>query len=306
MSIDKKYIDSHKINEKRNDKGSVFFELDDGRIVKYIHRSKVNDIRIWEGYLKEAQFYDNFKSCDYSFVPEVYELNVSEDEIIIVMKKYIAIKETDLCDEIVESIIKNLVLLHSIQIPSFLNIVLPTPLKYDDGAKNYCYMGWMDVLSQFENPIDNSELKTVVVLINNLNRKATSPKMSLSHGSFHLENIMQDENGNIVFVDWKWISASHPAGDLSSLIKRLEDVSYPIIRFVEKYSDLSDTFDEKISFEELDDQIRLINLNDSLMFGHEYLHGEDREYVKKIYYRMINDFFELDTRSPYAKVFVEY
>ena len=90
----KRYLDEHTTGIITIGKsGAKVSELDHTQIAKHIRREWIPSDSDWNSYCLEAQFYANYTSEKFPFLPRVYHCCQTDDEIQLIMEKYIRLKE---------------------------------------------------------------------------------------------------------------------------------------------------------------------------------------------------------------------
>ena len=145
----KEYLVKHKVEEITNGQsGAGVYMINGEYILKHVKKEKL-DSKVFDTYKREALFYQEKKGKDL-FVPEIKELELSDDEIILIMKKYSELNRADIDDELISKIANLLAGVHGSDIPGFLNDNSDKQKLLSDNEIEDCVNGWMSVLNEHE------------------------------------------------------------------------------------------------------------------------------------------------------------
>lgn len=302
--------------------GAKVYDIEGKYVYKTVKKETVGE-DIFLAYQKEAKWYqyvaemdgcvganeiaENNASNAHSFLPEVYDIASSEEEIKLLLKQYEPLKREQLNDALLQEIMTVLAKVHGMEIPLFLqeNFVQSDGLAEDsqqekkdsqlltDEEIKISEDGWISVLQEHPDVFSEDEvtdLKGVVLKINKIIRWHDTEEHVLTHGDFHFDNLLQDENGNIVICDWQGVGVGAALGDLSFFISRLtgDGISLDKRKIIEFYSRAEKELSGKnISVEEISAHMDAANLITSFRFWHFYLHGSDAPRVQSIYVPMM-------------------
>ena len=266
--------------------GADVFELDGSRILKHVVRNKI-DNGMFDTYVNEALFYQ--AECPKEYLPEVYNIEILPDEIVLVMKKYQNPDKEDFGEGYLRKVSEVLAQIHSGQVPEFLKKgdINPDTMSKDEISS--CVKGWQSVLAEHPGEFDDSLIDTISHNINDIIEWHASEKKILSHGDFHWDNILTDENGTLIVCDWQGVCISGASNDLSFFMSRLgaDGIHVDGKRFLTWYAlEYNRLTGECIEAEELERHIKTANLITSFRYWHLYLHGNDTERVREIYDKM--------------------
>ncbi len=289
MTDFERYITAHAIRKNTIGKsGADVYELENGRIAKHVCRDKLADSSLWDSYVRECQFYSSHTSKGCHFLPEIYHCCGSEDEIQIIMKKYRPLHWQDGKEEMLERVFAVLGEIHNLPIPSFLRKKKAESPYYDPNTLAQCLEGWQSVVEEHGQVFSQEDLYRVWENINALNKSLYSPREWCCHGDFHMENLLEAEDGRILVCDWQSVGPGHAAGDISFFLSRLAADGCRISkeRAVKTYCRLSST---DVAEKEISVQMSLANLNTSFVFWHCYLHGSSQKRVWEIFSPMVED-----------------
>ncbi|MCR5628704.1 phosphotransferase [Eubacterium sp.] len=116
----KDYLDGHEVIELKNGQsGADVYMVDNEYILKHVVKEKI-DGDAFDTYKREALFYQAKNGKD-QYVPEIKKLELSENEIILIMKKYLELNRADIDEGLIGKVANLLALVHSSNIPNFLN-----------------------------------------------------------------------------------------------------------------------------------------------------------------------------------------
>ena len=286
------FIQDHLVNTITKGKsGADVYELDNNRIAKHVLHHKIENESIWNTYKHESMFYSFYAKPGYSFLPKIYTNICNADEILIIMEKYRSIERQEINERLLQQILMALANVHSLPIPSFLDVPEKSPSIYDESIMTECMDGWQSVLDEHKDAFDHTELQTLRSHINEFNKKLHSTQKNLLHGDFHFDNVLLDQQNNIVICDWQNCCVGNISSDISFFLSRLsaDGCHLSTQNVIKMYCTLASEKGIIINPDEVDIQIRLANLNTSFCFWHIYLHGCTEKNVANIYFKMIED-----------------
>ena len=284
INNDKEY---KKINGGQS--GADVYEQDGSLIFKHVVRDRI-DNGMFDTYVKEALFYQS--ECPRSYLPQVQKVEIFPDEIGIVMKKYDSPDKSDLNEDLLRKIAGVLACIHSGPVPEFLvnDDIKPDVFSKDDIAE--CVKGWHSILDEHPGEFDDSPIDIISHNINDIISRHASEKKLLSHGDFHWDNILTDEDGTLIVCDWQGVGVRGASNDLSFFMSRLnaDGISVDSHSFLTWYAlEYNRLTGEDVKADELERHIKAANIITSYRYWHMYLHGNDTERVREIYDRMVSD-----------------
>ncbi len=292
-TIVKEYLASHRNRQIRNGKsGAEVWEIEGGYILKYVDRKMLSQPEIFEYYRNEARFYRTFGQAAgqrLACLPEVLDVQGSEEEILILMKKYRELSREGIQEELLRKIMGALALIHSQDIPDFLRMERNQPGYLDGERIRCCLDGWRSVLAEHPGVFDEEILLDTTAKINDIIKWHHGEKQVLSHGDFHWDNLLAGEQGNILVCDWQGVNAGGASGDISFFASRLgaDGIAIEAEQLVELYA--QERFlitGDNISRKDMIRHMNAANVITTFRFWHEYLHGSTRERVRGIYGKM--------------------
>jgi thiamine kinase-like enzyme len=273
--------------------GADVFELNESQILKHVVRERIKN-GMFDTYVREALFYQS--ECPKAYLPEVSDVQISEDEIVLVMKKYRNLDRNDFNDELLKAIAGVLAGIHSETVPEF---VIENDIRSNEMSENEisdCVKGWHSVLDEHPGKFDGSLIDVVSVKINDIIKWHDSEIRHLSHGDFHWDNLLTDDNGRIIVCDWQGVGLRGASDDLSFFISRLgaDGISVDAHTFLTWYAiEYNRLTGENIEADDLEKHIKAANVITSFRFWHLYLHGNDTERVREIYDKMMSDYKDI-------------
>lgn len=289
----KEYLSTHKTRQIRGGKsGAEVWEIEGGYVLKHVRRETLPQPEVFACYRNEAYFYRFFGQAAerrLPCLPEVLEVQVSRDEIVILMKKYGELSREGTDTELLRKIMRALAQIHSQEIPDFLRRERNRPGYLDRERTGDCLEGWRSVLSEHPGVFDERILLETAAKINDIIEWHHGEKQVLCHGDFHWDNLLAGEQGNIVVCDWQGVNAGGASGDISFFVSRLgaDGISVEAEQAAELYS--QERFlitGDRISREEMIRHMKAANVITTFQFWHEYLHGSSCERVRGIYEKM--------------------
>lgn len=290
----KEYLATHENRQIRSGKsGAKVWELESRFILKYVQRAKLPEPEVFDFYRNEAYFYRFFGKNRHKetlpCLPEVLEVQVSEEEILILMKKYQELSRGEVSEELLRKIMGALAAVHTQEIPVFLRKEKKRPGYLKEEQIEGCLAGWRSVLAEHPGVFDEGILTETAAKINEIIGWHHEEEQVLSHGDFHWDNLLIGENGNIVVCDWQGVNAGGASGDISFFLSRLgaDGITIEPERVVDMYCrERFRLTGETISKEDMIRHMNAANVITSYQFWHQYLHGSSGERVRGIYEKM--------------------
>lgn len=296
----REYLAIHGNRQIRSGKsGAEVWEIEGKYVLKYVQRAKLPELEVFALYQNEALFYQffgkNLQRKTLPCLPEVLEVQVSEDEILILMKKYHELSRNRISEELLQKIMGALAVIHTQDIPAFLRREQKQPGYLAEDQIDHCLAGWRSVLAEHPGMFDEGILTKVAAKINEIIGWHHREGQVLSHGDFHWDNLLLGKNGNIVICDWQGVNAGSASGDISFFLSRLgaDGIVPEPRRAVELYcKERFQLTGEKISQEDMLNHMNAANIITTFQFWHQYLHGSDCGRVGEIYEKMavVTDF----------------
>lgn len=126
---------------------------------------------------------------------------------------------------------------------------------------------------------------------NEVNKELFSNHLRLTHGDFHCNNILVNEDGEILVCDWQNTCVGEFVGDLSFFISQLsaDGCIQKEDEFILTYAKYAQELGLEVNKNDLKASMCLANINTTFLYWHEYLQGSSEERVKLIYDKMISD-----------------
>ena len=292
MSIDH-YLAGNRFSEIRvGQSGADVYEMNGNLILKHAERRGPED-SLFDTYKREALFYRAKAECAAGYLPRILKLEISDDEIILLMEKYKCPDRRDLDEQLIRKVAKTIAGIHTDSVPEFLNAGRkPSPLLSGQQVDEYT-AGWQDVLKEHPGSFDEAPLEHIAEKINRIITWHDSEEKVLVHGDFHWDNLLEDERGNILACDWQSAGLGGASGDLSFFMSRLgSDGIRPDQKFfLECYADaIRETAGIPVDTVSVAGHIAAANVITSFIFWHRFLHGAETERVRGIYEKMTKDF----------------
>lgn len=296
-------INSAEIYLKRNEKkllaggqsGARVYDIGGEYVLKQIYREELGKDDLYEAYRKEAWWYAD-GGANLACLPKVFDLKSTDDEISILMKRYRAISRQDINTDLLDKIMKTLASVHAAEIPMFLRQKQHKPQPLSEEQIRVFVEGWRTVLDEHPGAFDGASLERIAGEINRIILWHGSEETVLSHGDFHWDNLLMDNQGRIIICDWQGVEAGAASGDLSFFFGRLrgDGIQVKEKAVVEAYGrEIMQLSGKRVTWEEIDGHIRAANVITSFTCWHEYLHGSDEGRVRKIYGKMVADSYVL-------------
>lgn len=292
-------IDSAKAYLKKNEKkllaggksGARVYDVGGRCVLKQINRSELENDELYEAYRKEAWWYAD-GGAGLACLPEVFDLRSTDEEISILMKRYQTLSRREINAELLEKIMRALASVHVLEIPPLLKQKQHTAWPLSEEQIRISVEGWRTVLDEHPGVFEKAPLKHIAEEINRIILWHDSEETVLSHGDFHWDNLLMDNEGRIIICDWQGVEAGARSGDLSFFFGRLrgDGIQLKEQKIVEAYGrEIRRLSGKRVTWEEIDGHIRASNVITSFTCWHEYLHGSDEGRVKEIYGKMVTD-----------------
>ena len=291
------YLETHKNRQIRSGKsGAEVWETEGRYVLKHVQRKKLPDPGVFSLYQNEAYFYQFCRHNSHkemlSCLPEVLDVQVSDHEIMILMKKYQELSRDGAGEKLLQKIMRVLATIHTQEIPVFLRQGQKEPEYFDKAQIEYCLAGWRSVLAEHLGEFDERILTEAAEKINEIISWHHGEERVLNHGDFHWDNLLKKENGDVVVCDWQGVGTGGASGDISFFLSRLgaDGVNPEKEKVIELYCRERFLLTGKnISPKELQKHMCAANLIVSFQFWHQYLHGSTCERVRGIYEKMVMD-----------------
>ncbi len=287
------YLNGHKVTEiKVGQSGANVYEIDGRYVLKHVIRQKLKE-ELFAAYTREVLFYRNQMIRQRIYLPEVLQAETSENEILILMKKYCRPERHTINTELIQKITKTLAALHTDAPPSFMCKDQEKAEALSDQMITECLCGWKSVLAEYPGSFNENQLEEIAGKINNLIAWHDSEDRVLIHGDFHWDNLLEDENGNILLCDWQGVNLGGASGDLSFFLSRLsgDGIRIDAAVFLDYYVNaIWKLSGKQIQRQDIIRHMNAANVITSFLFWHQYLHGSSEERVRDIYGKMTKDF----------------
>lgn len=285
------YLREHK-TEKINIgiSGADVYAIDDIYILKHVVRNKLKNHELFLSYKKEAHLYKAIDNKKLHCLPEVISINESDDEIIILMKKYRMVEHADVNNIVLSKIVKALAMVHHCQPPEFLLQNRSDVMPLTDEQIINCVNGWHSVLREHKGLFDEKPIDNIATNINSIILWHASGESNLIHGDFHLNNLLFDDEEEIVICDWQSVSVGDPSDDLSFFLSRFNADGSNINErvLIDLYSkSVYELYGKTIDSDAIYDHMAANTLITSFLYWHEYLHGASEERVRTVYKKMV-------------------
>lgn len=229
-----------------------------------------------------------------SCLPEVLEVRVSNDDILILMKKYQELSQDLVSEELLRKIMRALAVVHTRKIPDFLKQEQKQPGYLKSKQMRECVEGWRTVLAEHPGAFDEGILTETADRINEIIGWHHGEEQVLSHGDFHWDNLLLGENGSIIICDWQGVNVGGASGDISFFLSRLgaDGIELEPENVVELYIQERHLLTgETLSKKDLLKHMSAANVITSFRFWYQYLHGSNSERVREIYEKMVMDIY---------------
>ncbi|MDO4318824.1 MAG: aminoglycoside phosphotransferase family protein [Lachnospiraceae bacterium] len=307
----KEYLAQHGAKPlKTGQSGAEVYEIEEKYVLKYVRRENLESEELFRTYQKEVLFYsmgncipDSKKSSAEDRtaaerklpLPQVFAARASEDELMLLMKKYERPKRKEINRELLKKILYALAQVHSAEIPQFLRQKTAAE-PFSEAQIRESLHGWQAVLLEHPGAFEAKWLPQIAARINDVLLWHNSEKQILNHGDFHWDNLLVGDSGEILICDWQSVSVGGASGDLSFLLSRLsaDGIWAEAREAVALYAEAAEKLTGKRpDCEALLGHMAAANLMTSFRFWHGYMHGSTEERVRGIYEAMWEDFCRL-------------
>lgn len=218
-----------KKNEKKllagGKSGARVYDIGGEYVLKQIYRAELGNDELYEAYRKEAWWYAA-GGTGLGCLPEVLDLRSTDEEISILMKCYQILSRREINTELLEKIMRTLASVHASEIPPLLKQKQHTAQPLSEEQIRVAVYGWRTVLDEHPGVFDGAPLERIAGEINRIIAWHGSEETVLSHGDFHWDNLLMDNQGRIIICDWQGVEAGAASGDLSFFFGRLGGTEY--------------------------------------------------------------------------------
>ena len=285
--------DGKEVSEiKVGQSGADVYEIDKKAILKHVVRQNLkNDM--FDTYSREALFYKEKMRDTPRYLPDILAVEISNDEIVILMKKYARPDRTRIDKDMIRKVAKLLADIHSDKIPEFMKEDNKKIESLTKERIEYCLVGWKSVLEEHPNVFNETFLDAIADNINNIIEWHNNEERLLSHGDFHWDNILINEDDRLLICDWQGICISGESSDISFFMSRLgaDGIGIDEHLFIKSYSEaIQEITGRIVNADNILRHIAASNIITTFEFWHDFLHGNDEDRVKGIYDKMIEDY----------------
>ena len=287
------YLAGNSVSEIRIGKsGADVYEINGSMILKHVERRKL-DPALFDTYTREALFYQSKADNSRGYLPEIVELEISEDEIILLMRKYSSPDRSDIDEPLVRKVARALACIHTDSVPAFLDSARKSAEQLSEKQTDEYRSGWESVLGEHADCFDPAPLAAVAGRINEVIAWHDSEERVLVHGDFHWDNLLEDSLGNVLVCDWQGVRLGGPSDDLSFFLSRLgaDGVSLDPGLFLHAYAGaVREITGRSADTKRIAAHMAAANVITSFIFWHQFLHGADTDRVRGVYEKMTGDF----------------
>ncbi len=164
----KEYLSEHSVAEIRiGQSGADVYEIDGKYVLKHADRKKTDEEQ-FAAYTREVFFYQYQMTRQKRYLPEVLKADASENEILILMKKYDRPDRNAINAELIQKITRALAKLHTDEAPSFMLQKQGKAEPMSGQRIEECLSGWKCVLEEHPGAFDESQLEEIAGKINEI------------------------------------------------------------------------------------------------------------------------------------------
>lgn len=287
------YLQKHRaIPQTAGKSGAEVYDLDNGTTAKFVRRDAVS-AELWNSCIREARFYEEICRRKLPYLPDIIHLAITEQEILIVMRRYTPMTADRLTPQMLTEIFSALASLHREVPPAhLLSEASPKTPYIDRETADACAAGWTSVLAEHGSVFSADAAFPVLAAeqFNRINEQCTLKHPVLCHGDFHIGNLLVDDANHPIFCDFQSCGMGDGCGDLSFFLSRLSTDGIPIEhdRVIGIYSEQSG-----LPVSEIKKRMALSDFNTAFLFWHTYLHGSDAARVHTVFDAMKADYEQL-------------
>ena len=296
------YLRGNRVSEiKVGQSGADVWEINGEAVLKHIERGRLEN-SLFDTYSREALFYRE-KAATADYLPQVLQVEIAEDEIILLLKKYSNPDRRSLDDSLLRRIARTLARIHTDTVPGFLGCCESPSESLSPECIGECLAGWKSILDEHAGVFDSVPLTTIAKKINRIIAWHNTEERVLAHGDFHFDNLLLDDRGNILVCDWQGVNLGSPSADLSFFMSRLDSdgITVDPVFFLQAYADaVRDLTGHAVDTPGIAGHIAAANVITSFRFWHQFLHGADTDRVRTIYGKMADDFRRLEGMNGIA------
>lgn len=292
ISIEEYLAAQEKRQIKGGKSGAEVWEAEGGYVLKHVREERLAGPEVFALYRNEAYFYQLFGQKMLPCLPEVLEVQISDYEILILMKKYRQLPKKEISDGLLRKIMGALALVHGQEPPAFLGQEQKRPEHFGKEQTEDCVAGWRSVLAEHPGAFDEGILMKTAAKINDIISWHQEEERVLCHGDFHWDNLLRGDDGEIVVCDWQGVNVGGASGDVSFFLSRLgaDGISVEPEKVVELYcQERLRLTGKNISSKGLLRHMKAANAIVTFQCWHQYLHGCSCENVRGIYGKMAMD-----------------
>lgn len=278
--------------------GAYVYDIDNKYIAKYAQKTEDNS-KTYNMFVKEYYFLQMLNGKCYEFLPTVVFQTINQNEILIVMQKYAAIKPNSWDNRLMNEAMRLCARINSINIEDHALIIHDA--DYGSDSDTYPLQvsleNWLLLQRRFPDHIDAQLIKTMYENFTSIKLSAEQlaiPK-TLCHGDFHPENFLF--NGDtLVICDWQNVNKGKGISDVAFFISRGIDMGMTIntnMLIEEYHKAMLEITNKEIELSDLHRSLAASDFYVAFKFWAEYLQSSDINRVLNIYNSMVNSYMKL-------------
>ena len=276
--------------------GAFVFDVAEKYIAKYTQQTAHN-ADLYPMFVKEYDFYRKYSGKRYEFIPTVMFQTATQDELLIVLRKYTPIHHGEWNDALIHQAMQLCARVNAIDTGDFTP---PAQHKsgygddYDSYPLSASYQNWQLLQQKFPADIDASSLEAMYKAFAQIKLEAEAlaiPK-ALCHGDFHPGNFLRDGD-NLLICDWQTVGISKGIGDVAFFANRGTDMGIVINRqkAIEAYHEAMQSLtNQNIDLGTLGKYVAATDFYVSFKFWAEHLQSSDKSRVLSIYTFMADSY----------------
>jgi thiamine kinase-like enzyme len=273
--------------------GAYVFNADNQLIIKYISLPDLTEV-VRTQFYKEYNFYRLYANDGIDFIPDVIFQTVNNDEMLIVLKKYTAIKHEKWNEDLQKSAMQLCARINTMDINNISTILQSEKKQNDTYPLSRSFENWQCLQSKFPIHIDAALLQEMYEKYDEIiltEKKLTIPQ-TVCHGDFHPNNFLMYED-KLIICDWQNLNIGRGISDVAFFISRGADMRIHIDRDMlinEYYKAMIRYTDKKIEIGDLYKNIAASEFTVSFRFWAEYLQDSSIERIMRIYDSMVHSY----------------
>lgn len=283
------------------------YSVEDKYVIKYYSCLPELDFITRMMCQKEYDFYKICSRKNIDFIPEVIFQIASDDEILILMKKYSPIKNEEWTENLQKRAVELYAKINALDMADFNEMFLKygklkeelnkivgyksdgTPIFKDEYPLSRSYQNWESLQEKFSEHIDGSLLKEMYV---NFDKRISPIPETLCHGDWNPNSCLKDGD-KLVICDWAEVGIGKGIDSVTWFIKsgKRWGINMNRDKLIEEYCKaLLKYANIEITIDDLHKHFAASDFGIGFTFGAEYLQSADIDSVLISYNKMVHDY----------------